>query len=132
MKYLFLSLLAGLLAVSARANDTAKVKKSPEQRAAKQADKMKADLALSDGQRTEVYEACLKRIQDAGAVKAKYADMKGKQDSKTRRSDMKAVQATFDARMKEVLTADQYAKWSKQKEERKSKMKSKRKTQKTP
>lgn len=129
MKYLFLSLLAGLLAVSARANDTARVKKTPEQRAAMQADRMKADLVLTDAQRTQVYEACLKRMQDADAIKTKYANMK---DSKLRKSELQAVQSAFDARMKEVLTADQYAKWSKKKEERKSKMKSKHKGSGTP
>jgi len=111
---------------SASASDSSRVKKSPEQKAAIQADRMKTDLALTDAQRSQVYEACLKRIQDAGAIKAKYANMSGKKDGKARKGELKAVRATFDARMKEVLTADQYAKWSKQKEEHKAKAKARR------
>lgn len=129
MKYLFLSLLAGLLMVNARANDTARLKKTPEQKAAVQADKMKAELALTDAQRNQVYEACLKRIQDADAIKAKSSNVS---DKKGRKSDLKAVQSAFDTRMKEILTADQYTKWCKKKEEHKARAKSKHKNLKTP
>lgn len=127
-----MSLLAVLFTANAQANDTSKVKKSPEQRAAMQADKMKTDLSLTDVQRNEVYEACLKRMQEASAIKAKYASLKGKEEARARRSEMKLVQSAFDSRMKEVLTADQYAQWNKNKAEHKSKMKARHKSSKTP
>ena len=72
--------------------------------------KIAEELKLTDKQKTE-FEA---------AMKAQAETMRGLRDAtpEERREKMQASRKAFDAKMKEILTADQYAKWEKTREQR--------------
>ena len=123
MKKFILSLAAILICAGAYAKDTAKVRKSPEEIAAKRSAQLKEKLELTDDQKTKVYASMLDKINRKQAIKEKY---KGGTDKKSMRMEMKAVEDGFDADMKSILTAEQYTKWQGIKTKQKEKHKEKR------
>jgi Spy/CpxP family protein refolding chaperone len=72
--------------------------------------KIAEELKLTDKQKTEIETA----------MKAQAETMRGLRDAtpEERREKMQAARKAFDAKMKEVLTAEQYAKWEKTREQR--------------
>ena len=72
--------------------------------------KIAEDLQLTSDQKTKV-EAAMKEQADT---------MRGLRDAtpEERREKMQAARKAFDGKMKETLTADQYAKWEKTREQR--------------
>ena len=72
--------------------------------------KISEDLKLTDDQKTKV----------EAAMKAQAETLRGLRDAtpEERREKMQAARKAFDGKMKEILTADQYAKWEKTREQR--------------
>jgi periplasmic protein CpxP/Spy len=108
MKQIFLILSTVLFAVSSFAHDSAKVKKTPEQMAAKRADKLKSELGLSDVQRSSVYSAILEKINQTRQIKQTYKDSANR---KGREKAIRSVREQFDSRMNTILTPEQKTKY---------------------
>jgi protein CpxP len=123
MKKLILSLVATVFALNGFAQDTSKVKKSPEAAASMRADKLKTELGLNDVQRNQVYSAVLEKMNQAKAIKQKYKDSANK---KSQHSEMKAVKQSFDTKMNSILTPEQKVKYEALKSDNKDKMKNKK------
>ena len=72
--------------------------------------KISEELKLTDDQKTKI----------EAAMKAQAETMRGLRDAtpEARREKMQAARKAFDGKMKEILTADQYAKWEKTREQR--------------
>ncbi len=124
MKKIILGLVAVVMATGAYAHDSARVKKSPEEMANKKADKLKVELSLTDEQRTQVYTAVLDKINKSKTIREKY---QGGKDKNAMRAEMKTVKENFDAKMKTILSADQYSKWQDIRKQQKEKHKGKKK-----
>lgn len=73
-------------------------------------DKLSEELKLTADQKTKV-EAAMKEQAEA---------VRGLRDAtpEDRRAKMQTARKAFDAKMKEILTADQYTKWEKTREQR--------------
>ncbi|WP_426061517.1 hypothetical protein [Hymenobacter sp. B1770] len=98
----------------------AKTKKSPEQKADHKASKMAKELGLTADQEARVEQLMLARHQETAAFKAKYGN-----DKQAGRADMKAAHDRYQAQLKTILTADQYAKLSQLKQEHRGHSKTK-------
>ena len=72
--------------------------------------KIAEDLQLTSDQKTKV----------EAAMKEQAETMRGLRDAapEERREKMQAARKAFDGKMKEILTADQYAKWEKARDQR--------------
>ncbi|HSZ25879.1 MAG TPA: hypothetical protein VK766_09185 [Cytophagaceae bacterium] len=103
---LSLFLLSFVFTVSAQ-NTPSQAKKTPEQKASMAADRIKADLGLTDDQRQKVYTAKLNQLTQKEAIKTKYNN-----NLQAGEADFKANNDAFKASMKTILTPDQYTKWS--------------------
>jgi len=108
MKQFILILSTVFFAVSSFAHDSAKMKKTPEQMAAKRADKLKSELGLSDVQRSDVYTAILEKINQTRQVKRMYKDSANR---KGREKAIQSVRERFDQRMNTILTPEQKTKY---------------------
>ncbi|TAH18664.1 MAG: hypothetical protein EAZ08_10765 [Cytophagales bacterium] len=91
----------------------------------KQVQKLKTELQLSDEQVAKVQAATAKRSAQIGSVKEE-----AKKDRKEKMSKAKAAMDEFDAEMKAVLTPEQYTKFTELKDDRKEKIKERRKNKK--
>lgn len=127
MKKLVFSILAAIVAISASAKDSTKVKMNPEQKANKQADRLKTELSLSDDQRNKTYSAILDRINKVDAIKAKYKDSANK---KGMGKEMQSVKTEFDNTLATFLTGEQMTKYKELEKKKKDKMKAHRKEKK--
>ncbi len=94
---------------------------TPEEKATKMTDKMKTRYTLTDAQYPQVYAINLETINARKAVRES-AD-----DKPAKAAKMKTIRQDYDAKLKGVLTADQYAQWSKDREDAKAKVIEKRK-----
>lgn len=99
-----------------------KEKLTTEQKVDFQVKKMTKDLGLNDKQANEVKAIVTKEVQKREAKRAEMKAVKEKE-----RAEMKATMekehAAVSADMKKILTPEQFAKWEKNREERKEKMK---------
>jgi Spy/CpxP family protein refolding chaperone len=93
-----------------------KPKKSPQQKADHGAAKMAKELGLNADQEARIEKILLARQQELKPLKEKYG-----QDRKAGQSEMKAVKDRYKAQIKEVLTAEQYAKYEQLKDDQKGK-----------
>ncbi len=116
MKKVILSVVAVVFAVSAFAQDAAKVKKTPEEVAQKRADKLKTELTLTDDQRAKAYTILLDNATKVQAIKAKYPN-----DKKAARTEIKPVKAACDTSIKAILTPEQIIKYDAMKKAHKDK-----------
>ena len=91
---------------------------TPEQKAQKKADKMKAELGLTDEQAKEVYEINLKHINAMEPIREEMKKIKAK---------AKAEREKTKAEMDKVLTDEQKAKAAEIKKNRSEKKKGKKK-----
>lgn len=107
-----------LLTTAALAQD--KKRENPEARGEKRAEKMKAELALSDAQAEE-----LKKIDAERAEKFKSMRAEMKAERSKHWEEMKAVNEAYDAQVVALLNEEQQARYATLKAERKSKMKDK-------
>lgn len=99
-------------------------KLTSEQKVDLQVKKLTKDLDLNEKQAKEVRALVTTEVAKREAKKAEIQELKTK-----KREEMKAQreanQAALSSDMKKILTADQYAKWEKNREERKANMKEK-------
>lgn len=84
--------------------------------------KMTKDLDLNEKQANEVRAIAKKQVEKREAKKAEMKNIKEKQRAEMK-TNMEKEQAALSADMKKILTADQFAKWEKMRDERKGKMK---------
>jgi protein CpxP len=86
--------------------------KTPEQKADHGAAKMAKELGLNADQEARIEKIMLARQQEMNALKDKYG-----KDHKAGQTDKKALRDKYDAQFKEVLTAEQYTKFSQMKDQ---------------
>ena len=86
--------------------------KSPAQKADHKAGKMAKELGLTADQEAKVEQLLLTRQQENAALKTKYGT-----DKKAGRPDLKAVHDRYEAQLKSILTAEQFARFDKMKAE---------------
>lgn len=82
---------------------------SPDEMAKRQADRMTKELGLNTDQTAKVQQIMLARGQDMQAMRGQGRDA-GNRDQM--REQMLAGRAKYDAQFKEVLTAEQYTKYT--------------------
>lgn len=102
--------------------DQHKTHKSPQERANKVTEEMVKDFGISEEQKTKVQALALKRAETVSAIK-----MKGKEEKKAHRADMKKANEEFEKELKTVLTPEQFTKWEAKKKQMKEKRKERRK-----
>lgn len=86
--------------------------KTPAQKADRKAGRMAKALGLNADQEARIEQLMLARQQEAAALKAKYGT-----DKKAGRADLQAARDRYQAQLKTILTAEQYAKFNQLKEE---------------
>jgi periplasmic protein CpxP/Spy len=83
---------------------------SPEEMAKRQAERLTKELGLTADQSTKVQAILLARTQEMQAIRGQARDGSG--DRSQMREQMLAGRAKYDAQFKEVLTPDQYTKFT--------------------
>ena len=107
-------------------------KLTPEQRQEKHLNKLTTDLNLNAKQQEEVKKLLAEQSAKAAEFKAKREAKKDEQllasakERKEMAQKMKAEKEANDAKMKSILTPEQYTKWENDREIRKEKMLEKR------
>ncbi|RYU82796.1 DUF4890 domain-containing protein [Hymenobacter persicinus] len=99
-----------------------RAQKTPEQRADHMTQRLTKSLSLTADQSAKVRQLYLAQAQQKQANRAKYATAPPA-DKAAHHAAMKADRAQFDAQLKQILTADQYAKLAQQRAERMEKHK---------
>lgn len=89
-----------------------------------QVKRMTKDLDLNEKQAAEVKVLVTKQVQKREEIKAELKSEKEKQ-RKDMKAKMEKEQAAVSAEYKKILTPEQYAKWEKNREEKKVKVKEK-------
>jgi Spy/CpxP family protein refolding chaperone len=112
MKKLLFPLLALALSIgtaSAQDERPGRERPNPEEQAARQSERLTKELGLSADQAARIKEIDLERAKEmqAGRGQGKPSGSRNEMEAK-----MQADRSKYDARYKEVLTADQYAKYS--------------------
>ena len=92
--------------------------RTPEERAQTTSIKLGKDLALTQDQITNVYNADLTRNRAVEAARANNASNK-----EAMHSQVKAANESYDVQMKSILTPDQYTQWKQLQEEQRAKAK---------
>lgn len=91
---------------------------TPEERATKRTEKMKAELSLSEAQTSEIYTINLAHIKEMDKLR---------EEQKVLREKMKAEKEATRTKIKAVLTAEQNVIFDQKAEEHKKKQEEKRK-----
>jgi len=91
----------------------------------KQVQKLKTALQLSDEQTAKIQAATTKRMSQIDTIRDG-----AKKDRKEKMGKAKTAMEEYDAEMKAILTAEQYAKFEEIREDKKDKMKERRKNKK--
>ncbi|WBA42197.1 hypothetical protein [Hymenobacter canadensis] len=102
--------------------------RTPEQRADMQTKHLTKQLGLSADQSAKVQTIALAENQELQALRGKYASADTRKGAG---QEMKAVQEKYDAQLKGVFTAEQYAKYTQMREDRMDKRKEGRMKQKS-
>ncbi|MCP2028847.1 biopolymer transport protein ExbB/TolQ [Flavobacterium sp. HSC-32F16] len=139
MKKLFIAAML-FVGIASFAQDTdqkpareQKERLTPEQRNEKQLQKLTSELSLNANQQAQVKQLLAERSAKAEKLRE---ERKDKKDSSTKlteaereavKNELKAEKEANDAKMKTILTADQYTKWHSLKEKNKDKAKEKMK-----
>lgn len=100
-----------------------KVKKTPEEKATKVADRMKKNLSLSDEQYKEIYNLVFEKAGNKSLNKEKHKSM----DKEARKELKKQNKEAFNKQIENILSKDQYAKWLEMKANHKKNWKNKNK-----
>jgi periplasmic protein CpxP/Spy len=98
-------------------------KRTPEERAAKATEMMKKRLNLSEAQATKVAQLNLERAKKQEDIREVMQESPAVKQAK---EDRKAMVSKYDADLKAVLTPEQYAQFSKERDDRKDMMKDRR------
>ena len=101
---------------------------TPEQRTEKRLEHLKKDLQLNSQQEKQVKQALLDQETRVAALKANKKDRKegqklSMQEKLALKSKVNKEQETMSAKLKTILTPEQFKKWESGKEERVKKMK---------
>jgi protein CpxP len=101
---------------------------TPEQRTEKRLEHLKKDLQLNSQQEKQVKQALLDQETRVAALKANKKDRKegqklSMQEKLALKSKVNKEQETMSAKLKTILTPEQFKKWESGKEERVEKMK---------
>lgn len=99
-----------------------KAVQTPEQRADRAAQSLTKQLGLSAAQTTQVRQLHLNRAQEMAAHKAQAGAVPAT-DRKQHHEAMKAQKMQYETQLKQILSADQYAKYSQMQSERMAKRK---------
>ena len=99
-------------------------KLTTEQKVDFQVKKMTKDLDLNEKQVNEVKVLVTKEVQKREAKRTEMQNLKAKKRAEMK-VQMEAEQVAISADMKKILTAEQYAKWEKIRDERKENFKEK-------
>ncbi|RSK47149.1 guided entry of tail-anchored proteins factor 1 [Hymenobacter rigui] len=99
--------------------------KTPEQRADRAAQALTKQLGLSAAQTAQVRQLHLDRARQMDAHKAQ-ARTATAADKKQHHEAMKAEKAQYDAKLKQILSADQYAKYTQRQADKMAKHKAHR------
>ncbi|WP_426491606.1 hypothetical protein [Hymenobacter sp. 102] len=102
-----------------------KAAKTPEQRADHTAQALTKQLGLSAAQTAQVRQLALDRARQMDAHKAQ-AGTASPTDKKQHRAAMQAEKAQYDAKLKQILSADQYAKYTQRQADKMAKHKAHR------
>ncbi|AII50886.1 hypothetical protein [Hymenobacter sp. APR13] len=94
--------------------------RTPEQRAEMQTKRLTQQLGLSADQSAKVQTIALAENQELQALRGKYASAANRKGAG---QELKAVQEKYDAQLKSVFTAEQYAKYTQMREDRQEKRK---------
>ena len=95
---------------------------TPESRAEQFAGKLMKELGLTAEQKQREYDAKLAELKGREELNAKY---KTGEEQKAHRAEYVALNDTFKAKMKTILTAEQYAQWEKNKAAKKERIEKK-------
>lgn len=117
---MILALCLGMYGISQAQDGGGRMNMTPEERATKQAQRMTQALQLTADQKQQVYDLALQTAKQMEAAR-----------SSGDRSAMKAMRDQNDAKMKSILTADQYTKFEQIKAERMGRMKDRQQQQQT-
>ncbi|MBC6698032.1 hypothetical protein [Hymenobacter sp. BT190] len=96
--------------------------RTPEQRADLQTKRLTQQLGLSAEQSAKVQTITLAENQELQALRGKYAAAENRQGAG---QELKAVQEKYDTQLQGVFTAEQYAQYTKLREDRTDKRKAK-------
>jgi periplasmic protein CpxP/Spy len=110
MRKLMIGALMSVMTLSTFAQRGERVERTPEERAAMRAEKMKTALELSDEQTKKVEVALLTKMTKSKEIRTKYAE-----DKETLKKEMRPVHKEFKASMKEILSETQFTKWNEMK-----------------
>jgi hypothetical protein len=88
---------------------------TPEQRADAMSKRLTEQLTLTPDQTEKVRQVSLSQSQQMAAVRAKYASS---DDRQAMRPEMQALRDQQDTKLKEILTAEQYTKYTQTRDER--------------
>jgi len=131
MKKMLVLLAATLLTAGAASAQTATVRppragqaanRTPEQQADRLAQRLTKALNLTSEQATQVRQIGLDRATEGQALRGKYAAAGSRQGLG---QDMQALRDKYDAQLKAVLSADQYAKYDQLRDDQLDKRKDK-------
>ncbi|MCU0449512.1 MAG: hypothetical protein MUC97_06640 [Bernardetiaceae bacterium] len=117
-KYLFFALLC-MLSTLALAQSEERAG-TPQERAARQAERLAKELNLTAEQQAQTEAALLVRSQAMGEVKGT-----GKANKRASLGKMKAAQNEYEQTMRGVLNDEQFAKFSEMQKEQKTKVREK-------
>ncbi len=98
-------------------------KKTPEERAQKQSERMKKSLDLSDEQYQQIYDIFLKHITDADNIRNSSSV---NEDKSGKKEELKALRKNTHSKINTVLTPEQQVKFEQLLKEMKEKRKGKR------
>jgi Spy/CpxP family protein refolding chaperone len=121
MRNVFLALLL-FVGITTLAQEKRGAKLTSEEKVDLQVKRMTRDLSLNEKQVKEVRAIVAKEVEKRDAKRTEVKEQKSKKREEMK-SKMQEEQAALAADMKKILTAEQYTKWEKQREEKKSKLK---------
>lgn len=98
--------------------------RTPEERAARQTEKMSKELGLNKSQTRKLQALHLKQMQQREAMRAQYKE--GDKRNKNQRQEMKTSREQWDAELKDILTKKQYAQYQEKREEMRAQHKERR------
>lgn len=94
---------------------------TPEQRATQKAERLSQQLNLSADQKSKVQAMYVEQGKEMEALRASYSASASTDKAKPQRQDKQALQEKWDTQLRSILTAEQYAQYTTQREAQKAK-----------
>ena len=89
--------------------------RTPEERAARQTEKMSQELGLNKSQTRKLQALNLKQMQQREAMRSQFKE-EGRRD-RSQRQEMKTAREQWNAELKDILTKKQYAQYQEKREQ---------------